>query len=180
MGVAPDMVRAADRSGAEPEPAAPREFGFARPKSMSLVPDLVSMMLPGLKSRCTMPARWAISKASATSIPIFSEFRERQRAPAQAVGKRLAVEELHDQEVGAVLRADVVEMADVRMIQRGNGAGFALETLLEFGIGGEMSGENLDGNGAIEARVFRAVDLAHAAGAERGLNFVGTEFCARG
>ncbi len=110
----------------------------------------------------------------------LQQLRERQRAPAQAIGKRLAVEELHNQEVGAVLRADVVEMADVWMIQRGNGTSFALETLLEFRIGGKMSGENLDGNGAIEARVFRAVDLAHTAGAEWGLNFVGPEFCARG
>jgi hypothetical protein len=35
----------------------------------------------------------------------------------------------------------VVEMADVWMIQRGNGTSFALERLLEFGIGGEMSGD---------------------------------------
>jgi hypothetical protein len=78
-----------------------------------------------------------------------------------------------------VLRADVVEMADVRMIQRGNGAGFALKALLEFGIVGEMSGENLDGDSAIEARVFRPVDFSHTAGAERGLNFVRPEFSAR-
>ena len=71
-------------------------------------------------------------------------------------------------------------MADVRMIQRGNSASFTLEALLEFGIGGEMGGENFDGNGAIEARVFRAVDLTHATGAEWGLNFVGAKFCARG
>ena len=70
-GVGPDMVRAADRSGADPEPAAPSVAGLAKPKSISLVPALVSMMLPGLRSRCTMPARCAISKASATSIPIF-------------------------------------------------------------------------------------------------------------
>jgi len=57
---------------------------------------------------------------------------------------------------------------------------FALETLLEFRIGGKMSGENLDGNGAIEARVFRTIDLAHTADAEWELNFVGPELCARG
>jgi hypothetical protein len=71
-------------------------------------------------------------------------------------------------------------MADVRMIQRGNGAGFALKTLLEFGIVGEVSGENLDRNNAIEARVFRAVYLPHAAGTQRGLNFIGAKPGARG
>lgn len=110
----------------------------------------------------------------------FQQLSERQCAPAQALGERLAVEELHDEEVGTVLRAYVVEMADVRMIQRGNGAGFALKTLLEFGIVGEVSGENLDGDNAIEARVFRAVDLSHAAGAERCLNLIRTQLYARG
>ena len=71
-------------------------------------------------------------------------------------------------------------MADMWMIQRGNGAGFALETLLEFGIVGEMSRENLDSYSAIEARVFRPVDFSHTAGAERGLNFVRSKFRARG
>src|SRR5579872_657210 len=110
----------------------------------------------------------------------FQQLSERQCAPAQALGERLAVEELHDEEVGTVLRADVVEMANVRMIQRGNGAGFALKTLLKLGSVGEVSGENLDGHEAIEARVFRAVDLSHAAGAQRRLNFIGTKPGARG
>jgi hypothetical protein len=43
-----------------------------------------------------------------------------------------------------------------------------------------MSGENLDGNGAIETRVFRAIDLAHAPRAEGRLDFIGTKFRARG
>src|ERR1700722_15411644 len=110
----------------------------------------------------------------------LQQFREGQRALAQTLGKRLAVEELHNQEFGAVLRADIVEMADVRVIQRGNSTGLALETLLEFGIVGQMSGQNLDGNRSIEARIFGAVDLTHAPGAEWRLNFIGPEFCARG
>ena len=43
-----------------------------------------------------------------------------------------------------------------------------------------MRGENFDGNDAVEASVVGAVDLAHASGAERGLNFVRAEFCAGG
>ncbi len=44
----------------------------ARPKSISLAPDRVSMTFPGLRSRCTTPARWARSSASATWTPIRS------------------------------------------------------------------------------------------------------------
>ena len=43
-----------------------------------------------------------------------------------------------------------------------------------------MLGQNFDGDGALEARVPRPVDLAHATRTEWGLDFIGTEFCARG
>ena len=44
----------------------------ASPKSMSLAPPLVSMTLPGFKSRWTMPERCARSSASAISMPVRS------------------------------------------------------------------------------------------------------------
>ena len=43
--------------------------GFARPKSINLAPDLVSMMLAGFRSRWMMPWRWAFSRAEAISMP---------------------------------------------------------------------------------------------------------------
>ena len=48
-------------------------------------------------------------------------------AAGQPIRQRLAVEALHDEKVDAVLVADVVEGADVRMIQRGDRLRFALE-----------------------------------------------------
>src|SRR5438876_7589731 len=55
-------------SGPPAETAAPSAgaVGFARPKSISLAPVLVSMTLLGFRSRCTMPARCALSSAPAT------------------------------------------------------------------------------------------------------------------
>ena len=44
--------------------------GFARPKSSSFTPDAVSITFPGLRSRCTMPARCAFSSASQICTPI--------------------------------------------------------------------------------------------------------------
>ena len=72
---------------------------------------------------------------------------KRQRVLCQAIGERLAFEIFHDQEVGAVLGADVVQRADIRVLQRRNGPRFALHALFQFGIGGEMGGKNLDGDG---------------------------------
>ena len=44
---------------------------------------------------------------------------------------------------GAVLLADVVERADVRMVELGDGARFALEALAELRIGREAAGRIL-------------------------------------
>jgi hypothetical protein len=44
---------------------------LAKPKSMSLGPVLVSMMLLGFRSRCTTPLRWALSSPSQILIPHF-------------------------------------------------------------------------------------------------------------
>jgi hypothetical protein len=56
----------------------------------------------------------------------------------------------------------------------------ALEACASVGIAGDVRREDLDGDGAIEAGVFGAVDLAHPSYADEGLNFVGTEAGAGG
>src|SRR5258708_26625018 len=87
-------------------------------------------------------------------------FLQRQRAFG-----RLALHQLHHQ----VIRPDVVELADVGMIQRGNRADFAFEAVREF------FQRDFDGDIAAHAWIARAIHLAHAARAD-GLNdFVRTE-----
>ena len=49
----------------------------------------------------------------------------------QRSGNRLPVDELHHQVTAAVVLTDVVERADVRMIQRGDRARFPFEALGE-------------------------------------------------
>ena len=61
---------------------------------------------------------------------VAQDLLDRQRPLGQAVGQRLAFQILHDQVVGAVLVSDVVERADVGMIQRRDGPRFAVEALL--------------------------------------------------
>jgi len=79
----------------------------------------------------------------------------------KTVGEALALDALHDQEISAVLRADVKERTDIRMIQRGDGFGFPLEAQLARRIGGKMCRKNFDGNGPLETGVASAVDFAH-------------------
>ena len=56
-GLAPLIVGAAVKEGADAEvgPEFATASGLARPKSMSLAPAWVSMRLPGLRARCTIP-----------------------------------------------------------------------------------------------------------------------------
>ena len=67
--------------------------------------------------------------------------------------------------------ADVVERADVRMIELRDRARFAIEPLAELRIGGEQVRQDLDRDDAIEAGIAGFVDLAHAARAERRRGF---------
>lgn len=84
--------------------------------------------------------------------------------------ERGAIDELHDQVVGT----DVVELADVGMVEGSYRAGFALEAFGEFGLG------DFDCDGAVETGVAGFVDFAHAAFAEFGEDIVGAELVAGG
>ena len=100
---------------------------------------------------------------------------KRQRTLLQAGVERLAFQILHDEERRAVLFADVVERADVRMVELGNRPRFTIEALAELAIGRQRHSQNFDRDSAIEAGVPRLVDLAHASRAEEALDFVHAE-----
>ena len=51
------------------------------------------------------------------ACPDAGSVRLRPRAPGEPVGERLALEILHDEEVSAILVADVVQCADVGVIE---------------------------------------------------------------
>src|SRR5208282_562757 len=110
----------------------------------------------------------------------LEDIAHRQGAFAEPICQSLALEKLHDQKINSILRTDVVELADREMIERGNGAGLALEALLQFGRGREMSRENFDGDLAIETGVESGIHLAHSPRAEGRTDFIGAELCAGG
>ena len=95
------------------------------------------------------------------------------RPSLQALREVLALDELHGDEVhrGAVGEGrgfETVEVSDVRVIERGEEPGLALEAREPLGIGGEGLGQELDRHVAAELRVGGAIDLAHPARADRG------------
>ena len=107
--------------------------------------------------------------------PNLDRLPDRKGASLQPVGQRLPVEVLHHQEVDLAGAADIVDRADMRMIERGDRARFLLEATAAFGIGGQARRQDLDGDRAAKARVARLVNLAHPPGTDRRDDEVGAE-----
>ena len=61
------------------------------------------------------------------------------------------------------------------MIHCGQRARFTLEAREPFRIARERGGQHLERDVAMELRIVRAIHLAHAAGADRGDDFVRTD-----
>jgi hypothetical protein len=90
-------------------------------------------------------------------------FVQFQRSLLQPPFERFTLEVLQDQERGALVLADVVQRADVWVIELRNRPGFAIEALAEPGIGRHRGRQHLYCDDAIEPGVAGFVDLAHAA-----------------
>ena len=67
---------------------------------------------------------------------------EGRRRPRQEVPKRLAFDELHDDERAPVRLVDVVDRADVRVLERRRRPGLALQSLERRGVAARSSGRN--------------------------------------
>ena len=89
------------------------------------------------------------------------------QGPARhAVLEGLAVEQFHDDEALALMLANLVNGADVGMVERGRGAGFAAETLDRLRVLGNLVGQKLQGDKAAQGDVLGLIDDPHAAAAQ--------------
>ena len=130
------------------------------------------MMLPGFRSRWIdaegVRRGQRVGDLDAGGYGIV----DRQRPALQAGRQRLAVDQLHDEvpriDAADHRRPDVVQRADVRVGQLRDEAGLPLEAIAAARVGGERGSQHLDRDGPVEARVERAVDLAHPASADEG------------
>jgi len=76
----------------------------------------------------------------------------------------LAFQELHRDEVPAFVIVDVVNGADVRVIQGRSGLRFALESLQDMAVSRQLFRQELQGDRAFEFGVFRLIDNTHLVG----------------
>ena len=92
----------------------------------------------------------------------------RSRARSSRCVQRLAVDVLHRDVALAVWRlAELVDVADVRMIQRRGGAGFLLEPRKPVGFCGDLGKQHLQRDAAIQLPIAREIYLPHATRAEQ-------------
>ncbi len=89
-----------------------------------------------------------------------------ERTAVDAVLQGDAFEVLHDDEGLSGGFIDFVDGADVGMIQRRGGAGFALEALERLRVGGDFGRKEFESDEASQLDVFGLVDDAHATAAE--------------
>ena len=99
----------------------------------------------------------------------------RHLAAGEGGAQRLSLEQLLDDVRGAVHLADVVDGGDVRVVQDAGGLRLLLEPSEAIAVLGEGGGKHLHRDVAAEARVLRAVDLSHPAGADLAEDLVRAE-----
>src|SRR5205085_49344 len=89
-----------------------------------------------------------------------------ERAAGEAIVERLALHPLHDDERVTLMLADVVDRADVGVVQAGRGSRFDAKPFHRLPIACEVFWNELEGDLPPKAGVVSTVDNAHAAGAE--------------
>ena len=155
-----DRVVVCSRSAAVPD-------NCARPKSRTFTRPLgVTMMLAGLRSRCTTPRSCASSSAAATSLPSVATSFSGSGAAADVLRQCLARHVLHHQEVDAVAAVEVVHRGDVGVVQPGQRLRFTAEPPPCRLVAQRARRQHLEGDVAVEVLVAGAVDLAHPAFAQ--------------
>jgi len=87
----------------------------------------------------------------------------------------LALDELHDQGARRPAFFEAVDMGDVRMVQRGERPGFALESGEPVRDSRQRVREHFHGDVPFQLRVPRPIHLAHTSRAYQGGDFVGAE-----
>ena len=102
-------------------------------------------------------------------------FRRQRPTLGEAPPQRVSLKQLGDDELDVAFAAHVEYREDVGMGERGHGAGFALEAIADHGIGGDTAQDDLDRDIAPKAGVPSAIDLSHAAGAQRRHNLIRAE-----
>ena len=98
--------------------------------------------------------------------PQVEERAELERPLADPLRERLPLQQLHGDEVLALVLVDRVHGADAGVVEGRGGAGLALEARERVRVLGQLRGQELERDVAAELRVLGLVHDAHAPAAE--------------
>jgi hypothetical protein len=104
------------------------------------------------------------------SVP--QNIRKRQWISFQPALDGFAIQALHHQVVDPVFTADVMQRANVRVVEFGACAGLALEPLPDVFSLGRYTREHFKSDGPVEPCVFGPVDFSHTASTQRGQDHI--------
>ena len=91
----------------------------------------------------------------------LERLRDPQRALLETLRERFTFEVLHDQEISSVLMPDVIERADVRVVQAGDSLRFEFQPRAQRRIRRDLRGQDFDRDRSAKTRIGRLVDLTH-------------------
>src|SRR5713226_1869439 len=89
-----------------------------------------------------------------------------QRLASDPVPECLPLQQFHGDEGSSIGLVNLVDRADVRVIQGGCSLGFPLETAKSLCVVGEFVGKELEGDVATKLKVFRFIHHAHSTTAD--------------
>ncbi len=95
--------------------------------------------------------------------PELQQFFDVQRFARDALLQRVALQQFHHDVGLAILLANLMNRADVGMVQRRGGPGFPLESFQRLPVFSQFFGEKLERNEAAQSGVFGLVDHTHPA-----------------
>ncbi len=116
-------------------------------------------MFEDFRSRWITPCLWGVGEAVGDLFAVADHDIGRQAGLADDFRKRLAIEKFHHDVVAAFGFADVVDGADVGMIERGGGAGLADQQAARGIVREQLGGQDFEGDVATELLVARAIRL---------------------
>jgi hypothetical protein len=105
----------------------------------------------------------------------IEQLADGERAGQEQFMQRAAVDQFDGYVGNRSGRSHIVDSDDVGVRESRGGARLPFEALQPLRVGGELRGENLDGDVAAEARVARPMDLSHPSGADRRKDLVWAE-----
>jgi hypothetical protein len=106
---------------------------------------------------------------------VFQNVVQLQPTAWNHLAERLALDILHDDEVDAVLAANLVNRDDVGMIESRSCPRLLNEAALPAGIAGFVGWKDFDGNGPVQLAVTSLVNLSHPPSTQQGGDLVGTD-----